>query len=467
MKAKNLLQKLQRVYLIVLIVMIVSIIGMVTGCGKGNTGPAGADGNDFAVLTYIGSAACSGGSCHAAIYDTFVKSGHNYKLNKVVSNTMPVYPFSNITAALGLVNDEDGVTDNTLGTPTSYADISYVIGGYGWKARFIDKDGYIVTGSEVQYNLATNTVSAYHDNEIDKKYNCGNCHTTGWKRTTDATTFDFRNRATQDDLPGMDGTFALQGIQCESCHGAGSTHAQTKSRSDITKVATARTTSDFLASDMAYGKPVACSECHTRDGEKDYPTYVSAFTTASGLDIEGGRINATDNLIKHHEQYDELLGIDPSDITNGSTRTSSFTAAKSDCTGCHNPHATTEYQDISGHTPGVAATCESCHAGTTISVSSMANFDCKECHMPKMVKSAVKTFTGTDSPDLGDIKTHILKIDLTNSTQYTTDGKYAYPWITVDYACRRCHSQDGLNAGLVSSITNVPAGYLDGSSIIH
>ena len=89
----------------------------------------------------------------------------------------------------------------------------------------------------------------------------------------------------------MDGTFAMTGIHCESCHGAGLKHINSLSAADIVKIADARTTADFLATDMAYGLPVACSECHTRDGEKDYPTYESA---AEGAGYTDGGANEGD-----------------------------------------------------------------------------------------------------------------------------------------------------------------------------
>ncbi|MFZ2423951.1 MAG: hypothetical protein WA029_22695, partial [Anaerolineae bacterium] len=50
----------------------------------GSAGPAGAE--------YVGSDKC--GACHKATYDLFMKSGHSYKLNKVVDGKAPTYPFT-------------------------------------------------------------------------------------------------------------------------------------------------------------------------------------------------------------------------------------------------------------------------------------------------------------------------------------------------------------------------------------
>ncbi|RME40325.1 MAG: hypothetical protein D6788_03535, partial [Planctomycetota bacterium] len=391
---------------------------------------------------YVGTDTCL--TCHGAMavtgtdYSFFRNSGHPFKLNEVVDGQMPTYPFSSIAGALGLMTDDDSApgdpkpgTDNTLGTPSSYFDISYVIGGYGWKARWIDAAGFIITGSAVQYNLETMAMSAYHDNDVDKPYTCGNCHTTGWKAYT-SEPGDTRNLNRQKNLPGMAGTFYAGGIQCEACHGAGSFHAADPRPDNITRVATPRTTADFLADDMAYGKPVACSECHTRDGEMDYPTYVAA----------GNRIRAKGGLIRHHEQYDELVGINPDDVPAGPTGPHKNLA----CTACHDPHSTTIYQDVSGDPPGLRKSCTDCHNADGVGgkdytlTGGMANLACTDCHMPYLVKSAVSHPGVGTGPVTGDIRTHIFRIDLSKTDQFTPDGAFAYPWITGQWACNTCHN---------------------------
>ncbi len=418
------------------------------GCGGGDDGAvvAGGDGtaSDPQAL-FAGSAACQ--TCHDTIYGDFIESGHPYKLNKVLNDSVPTYPFSDIGPGLGLIADDNGETDNTLGTPTSYADVSYVIGGYGWKARWIDADGYIITGSAVQYNLENGSIVAYHNDETDKVYNCGNCHTTGWRHNDDTL-----NTNRQDDLPGMDGTFVAGGVQCESCHGPGKAHVASQDAGDIVRVATARTTADFLASDMGYSKAATCSECHTRDGEKDYPTYVSAFNTAfPDGSIEGGRIAASGGLGKHHEQFDELLGIDP-DTGNGLGK---HLIAGVTCNSCHDPHKTTKRQVQAG-VSGLKVGCESCHGAgmaneiTMPTDSYMKTFECQDCHMPDLAKSAIKHAAVGTGPATGDVATHIFKIDLTKTEQITVDGKFVNPWITKDYACGTCHN--GVDAFDVSTV---------------
>ncbi|MCJ7659609.1 MAG: hypothetical protein MUO67_10710 [Anaerolineales bacterium] len=94
----------------------------------GPLGPQGEQGEDFPGPEFVGATICGG--CHPDIYDIFIKSGHPWKLNRVVDGQPPEYPFKEVP------DPPEGY---------SWDDISYVIGGYNWKARFINQDGYIIT----------------------------------------------------------------------------------------------------------------------------------------------------------------------------------------------------------------------------------------------------------------------------------------------------------------------------------
>ncbi len=173
---------------------------------EGPVGPAGESTMVFGA-EYIGTAAC--GECHTETYDVFMQSGHPYKLNPVVDGQPPEYPFT--------------VVDQ-LPEGYTWDDISYVIGGYNWKYRFVDKEGYIVTGMPgtrgdgntdyvSQFNFANPIVGnepgwvAYHSGE-EHKYDCGACHTTGYDPNTPT-----------EGMPGIVGSWAEPGIQCDECHG--------------------------------------------------------------------------------------------------------------------------------------------------------------------------------------------------------------------------------------------------------
>jgi len=355
---------------------------------------------------YTGSEACAG--CHSTIYNKFMNSGHPYKLVKVDGSKPMIFPFTELPDIPGA-----GLTDgdNTLGPPANYAEVSYVIGGFKWKARFIDLNGYIVTGGDTQYNFETDAWVAYNDNVVDKPYDCGKCHTTGWISVDDG-------GARKDSLPGMAGNFYTGGIHCEECHGEGAAHVN------------AHGDKAYITCDDS---SELCGRCHTRDSQN--------------------RIAASGGYIKHHEQYDELLGLNPDDPGAGGL--GKHLAAGVGCNTCHDPHATTVHQDQTD-SPGVRRQCEDCHADKVITAGahSMENLvamgaklpkgrkipNCLVCHMPKIVKTAVGHGSVGSGPNIGDIKSHIFKIDLSKTQQFTADGSFSYPWLTGGHACAQCHN---------------------------
>jgi hypothetical protein len=257
---------------------------------------------------YVGSAACS--TCHSSTYGDFIQSGHPYKLNKV-DGASPTYPHGN---------------DLTPPAGYSWDDISWVIGGANWKARFIDQEGYIITGTNVQYNLVDGSWTAYHSSEAvgTKPYNCGSCHTTGWRDVGDG-------GVNQNGQPGMHGSFSEAGVHCEACHGPASRHTQSMSADDIT----IDTTSSL------------CGSCHVRGDINTIP--------ASG------------GYIKHHEQYNEMLSAGHSGRK---------------CVTCHDPHVAV------GQPGGIISSCTDCH-GTYDTGFHGGDATCVDCHMPKVSKNAV------------------------------------------------------------------------------
>ncbi len=217
---------------------------------------------------YVGAEACR--SCHQAEYAVFKTSGHGYKLNRV-SGAPPIYPYSAVQ------NPPAGY---------DWDDILYVIGGFGWKARFIDRQGYIITGNAVQWNLETSQWVAYEASAVNKPYDCGPCHTTG-----------YHPAGNQLGLPGLIGTWAEDGITCEACHGPGGQHVLSRQARHI----------------VVDRRSERCGECHTRDAQR--------------------RIQASGGFIQHHEQYDEMIAAGHRNLT---------------CVSCHDPHASTKYNPAQG-----------------------------------------------------------------------------------------------------------------------
>jgi len=323
---------------------------------------------------YVGSDTC--GTCHKDNYEAFAKSGHPFKLNKVVDGVPPTYPFTAVTEL------PEGYT---------WDDITYVIGGYNWKARFIDKDGYIITGKDAnattQYSFANPIVGkeagwvGYHAGEANKPYDCGPCHTTG-----------YNPEGHQDDLPGLIGTWAEPGIGCERCHGPGSQH-----------VANPRGVSLKVERDGAL-----CGECHRRGSVE--------------------QVNASGGFIRHHEQYEELFQSKHITI---------------DCVACHDPHTGVIQLRQADDQPTTRTQCKNCHFEEAKYQNSQVHgpvgVTCIDCHMPRIVKSA----WGDAAKFTGDIRTHIMAIDPDQVGQFSEDGKVALSQISLDFACRGCHVEGG------------------------
>lgn len=353
----------------------------------GVDGQDGEDGVSYTPPLYVGSATCQ--ICHGEIYASFMETGHPYKLNKIVDGQPPDYPFSDVP------DPPEGYT---------WDDILYVIGGYGWKARFIDQDGYIITGEDenatTQYNLYNENLDlgddwvAYHPGE-EKPYDCGSCHTTGYSP-----------EGNQDGLPGLIGTWAEDGVQCEACHGPGGNHVN-----------------DPLLVSMEVDRDAElCGKCHRRG------------------DIT--EIDASNGFILHHEQYEEL-----------------FQSKKRvmDCVNCHDPHQTTKYAEGLG----IKTACENCHF-------KQAQFrkityirhggDCINCHMPRVTKSAV----GDPERFSGDIRTHLMAINPNSASQFDEDGNFSEPYLSLDFACRSCHHPGGDGGNLTNTaLMEAAEGYHD------
>ena len=324
---------------------------------------------------YEGAEFCQG--CHEKNYQDWSASGHPYKLMKSEEARNRPIPLP-----LGLTWD----------------DVSYVIGGYKWKSRYIDTDGYIITVTEDedgnavdgmnQYNYLTGEWVNYHAGEVDKPYNCGSCHTTNWVANPDPTDLS----GNQDGLPGMHGTFDDGGVHCEQCHGNGMTM-------------------NVDAADES--SPLLCGICHYREAPP-------------GAEVNVIPANGSDSapFIKHHEQFNEHLA---------------GPHASMKCTTCHNPHKRGEFSIKEGRE------CTDCHVAIAASYADdpMAGYgvECKDCHMPYATKSANQL-----GPFEGDVQTHLFYINTDETaSMFTEDKKYVAldengkGAATLDFACIRCH----------------------------
>ena len=277
-----------------------------------------------------------------------------------------------------------------LPLPEGYScdDISYVVGGTGWKARYLDQDGFFITstrdrdGNETpgsnQWNIGTQRWSDYHAGEQGKPYDCGACHTSGWKPDLDADT-DGDLSDNQDGRPGIHGTFELGGVQCEACHGPGYTM-------------------------LVYESAAFCGECHSREPLN--------------------KIQASNGYVRHQQQYNELLASPHKRFS---------------CVTCHDPHASGE--------ASIVRQCADCHSSQAATYQGtkmqLAGVDCVDCHMPDASKSGEVI-----SEYQADVSTHIFRIrtDLNDQRMFTPDGEFVrndvsgVAKVSLDFACKACHA---------------------------
>jgi hypothetical protein len=431
---------------------------------------------DLAQAEYLGSADyCA--PCHLDVYASFIQTGHPFKLSPVVDGEIlagvdpAAFGFGLCEADGSLCTGDDDcdgadtcgdwvspvatnladLEDDDLPYDLTFDDLTFIIGGFHWKARFMDENGQVVitgdgsagTGEPTQYNIEPDTGldPAFGDYDtgragLRKDYTCGPCHTTGYD--PDGT----------HPLSGIVGDFAAPGIQCEACHGPGSIHVETQSPADI----------------LVDRSSQACGRCHSRGGVNG---------VAPGPEI----IEASGGYIRHHEQYDEIWN----------TRHRSLA-----CVSCHNPHE-------SSFAGGVVAGCESCHwdrafaLRTTLPVlddginhpgfipsgashgafdddndeypSSWRAVECTECHMPNATRSARNIPDG----NWADVSTHLFAITLFDPAPVDDGGDgitfidddagaVQTPALTLEYACAGCHQPEDESEDPVDDSAPILAG---------
>lgn len=337
----------------------------------GPPGPAGADGLSYEPPTFIGSEACA--QCHEDLYSQFENSGHNHPLTAVSNGEEPSFPFTE------LAGPPEGF---------NWDDVSYVIGGYNWRALYLNNDGYIITGDEnatTQYNFYNDRLQvgdrwvAFHAGE-EQPFDCGNCHTTGYTPS-----------GNQDDMPGIVGTWALEGVQCEECHGAGSLHANHP-----------------MAYEMKVDRTAgSCTSCHSREAGQD-------------LEVANG-------FVSHLDSFGDLFPGKHTVI---------------DCVVCHDPH-TGVVQLEQAREATTQTACDNCHFEQAkvqnVELHTRLGVDCVDCHMPYLIQNA----EAVPEMHMGDVRTHMVSIDPTLISQFSEDGTTVNPQIGLDFACRGCHNPQG------------------------
>ncbi len=391
-----------------------------TGLPAGGFGPA----------VYVGSEACEG--CHPDHAAQVARTAHGNGL-RVVEGAAP----ANLQQNLGMT--ESPATGNQPNNPPvgyTWDDVSYLIGAWAWMTQFIDSDGYLITcpvgdgdadgdgfcdtecaGSTLgtcdaatftnKWIQASGQWGQSRVGEAAVPFTCAACHTTGYDPS--GVTLD----ANGDPIPGIIGAWNEDGIQCEACHGPGSRHLADPLHEQIT-----------IDRD-----PEACGQCHTLDGDP------RAIPAAAGF-------------IKHTGQWNEMFASKKHIMS---------------CIDCHNPHQSAAFADLSplpsGEGPinpdrSIRIACETCHfqeaARQNASTGPVGDsvmkimVDCVDCHMPHLTVAA----EGDAANRVGDVRTHLFAINSdASAAQFTGDGEYAMPYITLGWACRSCHPPDEASRG--------------------
>jgi hypothetical protein len=313
----------------------------------------------FVAAQYQGAEYCSG--CHSQQYHDWLTSGHKQILMEGVDAQHRSLP----------------VPGDLL-----WDDISYVVGGNRTKALYLDDEGYFVTNStdsqgrpvagHNQFNLLTGEWSDYRAGENNVMYDCGECHTTGYQAG-----------GSPAGLPGISGTFALPGVQCEHCHGPGD------------------------SMEGGDSDPAFCGTCHNHG-----PSNVVA---ASG------------GFIKPEGQYNEFLAGAHANLS---------------CISCHNPHQNAEYgarECATCHASKAAS-----YAGT---VMDNAGVECQDCHMSYATLSAqaLGPHQGDERTHIFRINTDpsAAMFSPDGSSVVQVGGEAA---VTLDFACQRCHGSSSKEA---------------------
>jgi hypothetical protein len=339
------------------------------------SGASSVDAQSDSAAEFVGSDTC--GDCHFVQAEQQEQHGHSNILTPV-DGEAPEFPHDYV------VEPPEGYT---------WDDISFVNGGFTNSIRFLDQNGYVITGTSeeamTQYDLpivdertgdviAEGRWVAYRPGEPERAYTCGSCHTTGYNHDRNTHMYD---------MPGLVGEWAEEGVQCEECHGAGSLHVE-----------------DPISVNMLVdGSSESCANCHYRG--------------------EVGDVDARDGFLRYHEQYDEVL---------------KTPHAALDCVACHDPHRSVQYADEDANPmQGLRNVCTDCHFSTVSSEEHIvAGVTCVDCHMAPAVANANRN----EELHWGDTSTHLFQINTNpDAEQFNDDGSVSMPYLTLSYVCTRCH----------------------------
>jgi hypothetical protein len=324
---------------------------------------------------YMGSKNC--GMCHPSEGKAWMNHGHSKMLRQIVNGQIPDN---------AKVKPPEGKTWN---------DISYLVGGFYYYARFIDSKGFVVTGLKAQWSMTGNALTPFMAQTPPGtlKYDCIKCHVTGWKES------GAYAKGVQNSLEGIPGVWYENGVGCETCHGMGKEHFELKNKSDVKKA-----NGDLK---IKIDKSIeTCGVCHKR---------------------ESGKISvAAKDLVESRQQYSEM-------------QFNRKGKSKMTCGFCHNSHTSTLTKG------GIVKSCKDCHTKVELKIQPMASagVQCLDCHMPFAARGAYDSMI--KEYHRGDTRTHIFGISvdpkyvLDDGSGHVSLNDKGLARLTVEMTCFSCH----------------------------
>lgn len=298
---------------------------------------------------YEGLRTCS--ECHSDVARIHSTTNHNLTLQDVGRNEEAILANFEDEANIPLVTFPDNPEPRPL-TPT---DIAYTLGAGKYLQRYLYEVGRNdLQLLPVEWNTVTGAWQPFTLDEsgdwlsdaYDFGQNCAYCHTSG---------FDTERFRWEDD-----------GVQCESCHGLGSIHAEeadgagrNPSERELTRIKEAIN----IGTDAQ-----VCGQCHSQGQSPEAHPFPIGFVAGGTLisdDTFGLVANddtlfwwATGNGKRTNMQYNEWA-------------ISGHAEANVTCASCHNPHTEESQPALLRAEP--YALCASCHNNTPLEDESLAD----------------------------------------------------------------------------------------------
>jgi tetratricopeptide (TPR) repeat protein len=168
-----------------------------------------------------------------------------------------------------------------------------------------------------------------------------------------------------------------EGIDCQRCHGPGSTHVEAAGRNAATDtIRRAIVNPKRLSRDRQLD---VCMQCHLETTSAPLPNVVARFEHGP-FDYRPGQ-PLTDYFL-FFDRAPAFVKDDNFEIAHAAYRlrkSKCFQASEMTCTICHNPHDVPRGREATAH---YNATCRQCH-GRAHADNPRSEGDCTACHMPK------------------------------------------------------------------------------------